>query len=93
MLKTLKRIIKLSGKYKGRIYWGLVCSILNSVFNCCSVLAILWVLMNIDKLTMDIIWKTVAILAVGLIGKIILKFLTNIFMTAAGYIIFTDKSG
>ena len=84
MLKTLKRIIKLSGKYKGRIYWGLVCSILNSVFNCCSVLAILWVLMNIDKFTMDIIWKTVAILAVGLIGKIILKFLTNIFMTAAG---------
>ena len=91
MLKTLKRIIKLSGKYKGRVYWGLVCSILNSVFNCCSVLAILWVLMNINNLTMNIIWETVAILAAGLIGKTALKFLTNIFMTAAGYIIFTDK--
>ncbi|WP_173474679.1 ABC transporter ATP-binding protein [Fibrobacter succinogenes] len=91
MLKTLKRIIKLSGKYKGRVYWGLVCSILNSVFNCCSVLAILWVLMNINNLTMNIIWETVAILAAGLIGKTTLKFLTNIFMTAAGYIIFTDK--
>lgn len=91
MLKTLKRIIKLSGKYKGRVYWGLVYSILNSVFNCCSVLAILWVLMNINNLTMNIIWETVAILAAGLIGKTALKFLTNIFMTAAGYIIFTDK--
>jgi ATP-binding cassette subfamily B protein len=40
---------------------------------------------------MNVIWKTVAILAVGLVGKIILKFLTNIFMTAAGFIIFTDK--
>jgi ATP-binding cassette subfamily B protein len=91
MLKTLKRIIKLSGRYKKRVYWGLVCSILNTVFNCCSVLAILWVLKNIDKLSMEIIWQTVGILAAGLFGKILLRFLTNIFMTAAGYNIFTDK--
>ena len=91
MLKTLKRIIKLSGKYKGRVYWGLFCSVLNSVFNCFSVFAFLWVLTHIDNLSMEIIWQTVEILAAGLIGKIILKFLTNVFMTAAGYIIFTDK--
>ena len=91
MLKTLKRIIKLSGKHKGRVYWGLVCSILNTIFNCSSIFAFLWVLMHIDKLSMNVIWQTVAILAVGLVGKIILKFLTNIFMTAAGFIIFTDK--
>ncbi len=91
MFKTLKRIINLSGKYKGRVYWGLVCSLLNSIFNCFSVFAFLWVLRNIDNLTMDIIWETVGILAAGLLGKIILKFLTNIFMTAAGYVIFTDK--
>lgn len=91
MLKTLKRIIKLSGKYKNRVYWGLVCSVLNSIFNSCSVLAILWVLLHIEKLNMDVIWQTVGILAAGLIGKTILKFLTNIFMLASGYNIFTDK--
>ena len=91
MLKTLRRIIKLSGKYKNRVYWGLICSILNSVFNSFSVFAFLWVLIHIDNLSMEIIWQTVEILVAGLIGKIILKFLTNMFMTAAGYIIFTDK--
>ena len=91
MLKTLRRIIKLSGKYKNRVYWGLVCSILNSVFNSFSVFAFLWVLIHIDNLSMEIIWQTVEILAAGLFGKTILKFLTNMFMTAAGYIIFTDK--
>ena len=91
MLKTLRRIIKLSGKYKNRVYWGLVCSILNSVFNSFSVFAFLWVLIHIDNLSMEIIWQTVGILAAGLFGKTILKFLTNMFMTAAGYIIFTDK--
>ncbi len=91
MFKTLKRIIKLSGKYKNRVYWGLVCSVLNSIFSSLSICAILWVLMNIDKLTMKTVWQTVGILAIALLGKIILKFSTNIFMTAAGYLIFTDK--
>ncbi|MCR5028912.1 MAG: ABC transporter ATP-binding protein/permease [Fibrobacter sp.] len=91
MFKTLRRVINLYGVHKKRIYLGLVCSSLNAVFSSFTIMAFLWVLLHIQNLTMTIIWQTVAILAVTVIGKTVLKFLMNMFLLASGYIVFTDK--
>ena len=91
MFKTLRRIIDLYGIHKKRIYLGLVCSTLNALFSSFTIMAFLWVLLHIQNLTMAVVWQTVAILAVTVIGRTILKFAMNIFLSASGYVVFTDK--
>lgn len=91
MFQTLQRIIRLFGIHRKRIYAGLACSILNAVFNSFSILAILWVLLHISNISMSVIWQTAEILATATVGKIILKYATNRFLSASGYIVFTDK--
>ncbi|MDO4946379.1 MAG: ABC transporter ATP-binding protein [Fibrobacter sp.] len=91
MFKSLKNILNVCGTHKKRIYGGIVCGLLNAGFNSLSVMAFLWVLMHINSLNMTVIWQTTGILAVALVGKIILKYLINMFLAAAGYIVYTDK--
>lgn len=91
MFKTLRKLINLFGAHKKRIYLGLVCSIFNAIFNSFSIIAFLWVLLHIENLDSKVIWQTVAILAIATVGKIILKYATNRFLSASGYIVFTDK--
>ncbi len=91
MFKTLRKLINLFGVHKKRIYLGLVCSIFNAIFNSFSIIAFLWILLHIDKMNTTVIYQTVAILAVSTVGKIILKYATNRFLSASGYIVFTDK--
>ncbi len=91
MFKTLRRVINLYGVHKKRIYLGLVCSLLNAVFNSFNIMAFFWILLHISNLTMAVIWQTAGILGVAVIGKIVLKFLTNVFLSASGYVVFTEK--
>lgn len=91
MFRTLQRVINLFGVHRKRIYAGLVCSILTAVFNSFSIMAILWVLLHISNMTMNVIWQTAGILGIATVGKIALKFATNSFLLASGYVVFTDK--
>lgn len=92
MFKSLKNILNVCGTHKKRIYGGIVCGLLNAGFNSLSVMAFLWVLMHINSLNMTVIWQTTGILAVALVGKIILKYLINMFLAAAGYIVYTESA-
>ena len=91
MIKTLKRILSICGKHKKRVYIGVASSLLNAICNSMSILAILIILINIEMLTPNIIILTASILLGSLIGKCVLKYLMNCFLSATGYIVFCDQ--
>lgn len=91
MLKIIKRIALISGSYKKHLYGGIISSFFYSVFNSLPILAILLILTNIDSLTTKIIKNVFIILLISLLGRCVLKYLLNIFMTANGYNIFCEK--
>jgi ATP-binding cassette subfamily B protein len=91
MFKMLKRILNVCGNHKKRVYGGVVCSILNAAFNSLSILALLNILIHINELTTQVILLSIKILIASLIGKAILKYLVNSFLSASGYIVFCDQ--
>ena len=91
MLETIKRIWLLCGRYKHRLLAGIVFSMFYSIFNCLSIFAVLNILLNIQTLSVEIIWNSACILLGSLIGKCIMKYLINALLTANGYLVFCEK--
>ena len=91
MFQTIKRIYNLCGSYKGQLVRGIIYSSIFAVFNSLSIVAILNILMNIDNLTENIIWKSVGYLVISVIGRSIFKYLICMSMSANGYNVFCEK--
>jgi ATP-binding cassette subfamily B protein IrtB len=91
MLKIIKRISTVSGSYKSKLYVGIVCNFFYSIFNSLPIIAVLIIITNINSLSMPIIMQAFWILLASLLGRCILKYLLNIFMSANGYNIFCEK--
>lgn len=65
MIKTLKRILALAGKYKGDIYTGIGCSLLESLFASADLFALLYLTVHLAEITPPVIGK--ALLILGLV--------------------------
>ena len=62
MLSIIKRILRLSGKYRFRVIAGLI---FNALKSCCAafcIFAVLLVMLNIEHLTSAVIWQALELL-------------------------------
>lgn len=91
MFQTIKRILDLSGGYKGTIKKGIVYSLLYSVFAAMDIFAVLYLTLHLENLTRSVIIKAFGILLIGLIGKIFFKWQVTKKVSGAGYDIFQEK--
>ena len=91
MIKTLKRILDLSGPYRSRIYKGVAFSLLHSVASAMDLLAVLLVVLHIQELTPAIVWQALGLLVLGLLGKFLCKWKITVKISGTGFDIFRDK--
>ena len=91
MFQTIKRIYNLCGSFKAKLVRGIIYSSIFAVFNSINIVAILNILMNIDRLTPDVIWKSVVFLVISVVGRSVFKYLICMSMSANGYRVFCEK--
>ena len=91
MIAIVKRILKLSGKYRPRIIAGLI---FNALRSCCvsfMLFAVLHIALNIEHLTNKVIIQSLYIILASIFGRFLFQYLSDIKMSASGYEIFRDK--
>lgn len=84
MLKTIKQLLKFSGKYKRDLIQSFVLNVIFSIFQVVPIMAIIYSLDKIinakksgGQITTEIVFTAFLIMLVGLIGKIIFGYLAN----------------
>lgn len=90
MLTMIKRILKISGKHKNKILWGIFLNFLKSVAMAMMLLAIYVVVENLDHLTGGVILTALAILLVSVAGRFLFQWMLDICMSAKGFDMFRD---
>lgn len=93
MLALFSRILKLSGRYKGRIQGAFVCAFLESILAKIPIFLAFLVLSGFCQKTLtgaDCLHIGLAI-AVVVIAQAAVHYFSNRLQSAAGYMIFTDK--
>lgn len=90
MLKMIKRILGISGKYKFRIILGIIFNILKSFSVALILMAVYVVLKDLDSLNGTIILKAIIIIVSSTIGRFVFDWLMNVTMSATGFDIFRD---
>lgn len=91
MLDTIKRILNIAGKERRKITSGIVISLFHSLFSAMDFLAILYVAVTINELSVKKIWIILGILLIGLIGKIICKWKITERISGSSYDVFYEK--
>ena len=91
MISIVKRILKISGKYRKNVILGLIFSGLKSFFVSLMLLAVLLIMINLEQLNMTIIMQATAIVVVSIFGRFIFQYLCDRKLSASGYEIFKDK--
>ena len=91
MITIVKRILKISGKYRKNVILGLIFSGLKSFFVSLMLLAVLLIMINLEQLNMTIIMQATAIIVVSIFGRFIFQYLCDRKLSASGYEIFKDK--
>jgi len=84
MHKTIKRLLRFSGKYKGDLVESFILNVIFSVFQVVPIMAIIYSMYNIinekeggGKISTRVVFIAFLIMFVGLIGKIIFGYLAN----------------
>ena len=93
MFSIIKRILRLSGKYRPRVIAGLI---FNALKSCCAAFvffAVLLVMLNIEHLTETVILQAFGIVALSVLGRFLFQYLSDVLMSASGYEIFREKIG
>ena len=93
MLALFSRILKLSGKYKGRIQGAFVCAFLESILAKMPIFLAFLVLSGFYQKTLngtDCLHIGLALVAVVVVQALV-HYLCDCLQSAAGYMIFTDK--
>lgn len=88
MIKVISRVLKMSGTFAGRIRLSFLWSFLESIFESAPFMAIILLFININKgavITGEMVLLYAVIMAVGIIGRIIFKYLVYSFQSATGY--------
>lgn len=90
MLRMIKRILNISGKYKGKILWGIFFHFLMSVSMAMMMLAIYVIVDHLSNMTPRIILTALGILAASIAGRFLFQWLMEISMSAKGFDMFRD---
>ncbi len=93
MIKIFKKFFDFSGKQKKRFYTSMIFSVINSVFEAMRIMAIAIVLRAVieDTMTPDVIWTSLIIMVVSIMGSALTKNITTMQQTIAGYTMCADK--
>ena len=91
MITIVKRILKISGKYRKNVIAGLIFSGLKSFFASIMLFAVLLIMINIEHLNMTIIMQATMIIVISILGRFIFQYLCDRKLSASGYEIFKDK--
>ena len=93
MLALFSRILKLSGKYKGRIQGAFVCAFLESILAKMPIFLAFLVLSGFYQKTLTVtkcLYIGIDLIAV-VVAQAVVHYLCDRLQSAAGYMIFTDK--
>ena len=88
MIAIVKRILKISGKYRKNVIAGLIFSGLKSFFASTMLFAVLLIMINIEHLNMTIIMQATMIIVISILGRFIFQYLCDRKLSASGYEIF-----
>ena len=91
MIKIVRRILKISGRYRNNIILGLIFSGLKSFFASIMLLAVLLIMMNLEELNMTKIIQATMLIVISILGRFIFQYLCDRNLSASGYEIFKDK--
>ena len=93
MFAMFSRILKLSGRYKGRIQGAFVCAFLESILSKMPIVLAFVVLSRFaaDTLTSQTCLYIGLGLAVAVLVQILVHYLSDSLQSAAGYLMFADK--
>lgn len=90
MLRMIKRVLHISGKYKGQILWGMFFHLLMSVSMAMMMLAIYVVVNHLDNMNPKTILTALGILGASVLGRFLFQWLMEISMSAKGFDMFRD---
>ncbi|MFV0414186.1 MAG: ABC transporter ATP-binding protein [Oscillospiraceae bacterium] len=88
MWGVIKRVLTLSEDLASRIRWGFFWSFLDAVFETAPFAAIIYLFLQIENqraVTAQTAWTCAGILVVGIVGRILFKYLVYCCQSAAGY--------
>ena len=93
MFAMFSRILKLSGRYKGRIQGAFVCAFLESILSKMPIVLAFVVLSRFaaDTLTSQTCLYIGLGLAAAVLVQILVHYLSDSLQSAAGYLMFADK--
>ena len=93
MLSIIKRILRLSGKYRFRVIAGLI---FNALKSCCAAFvffAVLLVMLNIEHFNIRCYYgKHLELLLLVIFGAFFVQYLSDVLMSASGYKNFSGRS-
>ncbi|QOR35200.1 ABC transporter ATP-binding protein [Clostridium sp. 'deep sea'] len=94
MWKVVKKVLDLSEKLAVRIRWGFFFSFVDAIFEVAPFAAIIYVFLQIQNkkiLTSSDSWICAGILIVGIIGRILFKYLVYRYQSATGYAVIAKQ--
>lgn len=98
MFRTLKRIVKWSGKYKSRLYLGVLCSFLSSIMTAAPTMIAAWALgkvldsyWNHETISPDLIWTSTLGIVLFIILRFIFSYLKAVLQESIGYEVAAKK--
>ena len=90
MLMMIKRILKISGAYSGKIKLGIFFNLMKTVSMSLILIAVYVVAENLNHLTMNTVWSALGIVIVSILLRILFQWLMDITMSARGFDMFRD---
>lgn len=90
MLTMIRRILKISGKYKSKILLGIFFNILKTVSMAMIFFAIFIIFNNINSLNRGVILNALWVLLGSIFGRFLFQWLMDISMSAKGFDMFRD---
>ena len=90
MLMMIKRILKISGAYSGKIKLGIFFNLMKTISMSLILIAVYVVAENLNHLTMNTVWSALGIVIVSILLRILFQWLMDITMSARGFDMFRD---
>lgn len=92
MIKQIRRIIRLAGKYKTRIRLAYLFSLLRAIctYGPYSLSVYIIKLLYENKMTMEKVGMLIAVMAALFVGQVIFSYMSDRLQSTAGYLLFSD---
>ena len=90
MFNMIRRILKISGRYKNKILLGIFFNFMKTVSMSLMLFSVYVAVSHLDALTPEIIWTVLGILILSVVGRIFFQWRMDISMSARGFDMFRD---